>query len=112
MQERLKAGLWVEAQLRVCDINCLFAAVVKKGDSDSGSVLIKHNRFHDGCAVFVPVTTMEGARGWMHGLKEAYVNERDADAYIARQVKRDPDVWVIEIEDQKNTYELDAPLVE
>jgi len=37
--------------------------------------------------------------------------EADADAYIARQVARDPDLWVLEIEDRKGAYELDGKVV-
>jgi hypothetical protein len=33
------------------------------------------------------------------------------DAYIARHVARDPDVWVLEIEDRKGTYQLDGKVV-
>ncbi|WP_417830691.1 DUF1491 family protein [Terasakiella sp.] len=112
MSDRLKAGLWVQAQLRVCDINFISAMVIRKGDPDSGSVFLKLNRFSEGCAVFVPVTTIEGERGWMHGLKNGFVDERDCDAYINRQVTRDPDLWVLEIEDPKKQYQLDATLVE
>lgn len=112
VSDRLKAGLWVQAQLRVCDINFISAMVIRKGDADSGSILLKINRFTEGCAVFVPITTMDGAHGWMHGLKGGYVDERDCDAYIRRQVDRDPDLWVLEIEDPKNQYELDGELVQ
>jgi len=48
----------------------------------------------------------------MHGLKNGFVDERDCDAYINRQVARDPDLWVLEIEDPKNQYQLDATLVQ
>jgi len=112
VSDRLKAGLWVQAQLRVCDINFISAMVIRKGDPDSGSVLLKLNRFAGGCAVLVPVTTIDGTRGWMHGLKGGYSDERACDEYIRRQMDRDPDLWVIEIEDPKKQYELDATLVE
>lgn len=112
MSDRLKAGLWVQSQLRLCDINFISAMVVRKGDPDSGSVLLKVNRFGGGCAVFTPITTIDGDRGWMHGLKGGFVGERECDDYIRRQMDRDDDLWVVEIEDPKNQYELDAKLVE
>ena len=37
--------------------------------------------------------------------------EAEADAYIARQVTRDPDLWVLEIEDRKGTYKIDGKIV-
>lgn len=112
MSDRLKAGLWVKAQLRMCDINFISAMVIRRGDEDSGSVLLKLNRFNEGCAVFAPITTIEGERGWMHGLKGGYVDERSCDDYIRRQIERDDDLWVLEIEDPKSVYELDAELVQ
>jgi hypothetical protein len=39
------------------------------------------------------------------------VAEAEADAYIARHVARDPDVWVLEIEDRKGQYQLDGKVV-
>jgi len=112
VSDRLKAGLWVQSQLRVCDINFIPAMIIRKGDEDSGSVLLKLNRFNDGCAVLTPITTIDGERGWMHGLKEGFTEERACDDYIRRQTARDEDLWVLEIEDMKNQYELDAELVE
>ena len=39
------------------------------------------------------------------------VSEAEADAYIERQVKYDPDVWVLEIEDRRGQYKLDGKVV-
>jgi hypothetical protein len=39
------------------------------------------------------------------------VAEADADAYIARQRGRDPDLWVIEIESASPDAVLDTPVL-
>ena len=39
------------------------------------------------------------------------VSEAEADAYIERQVKYDPDVWILEIEDRRGQYQMDGKIV-
>jgi len=39
------------------------------------------------------------------------VAEADADAYIARQRGRDPDLWVIEIDKASPDAVLDGPII-
>jgi len=39
------------------------------------------------------------------------MEEREADDYIGRRLKIDPDLWVLEIEDPKGLYEFDGKIV-
>ena len=107
----LTTALWVSAQVRLCDRAFIPAAVVRRGDPDGGTVLVKVNRFEAGVTVYSQATTLDGEPAWSRGTGPDPVAEADADAYIARQVARDPDVWVIEIEDRKGNYRIDGTVV-
>ena len=107
----LTTGLWVSAQVRLCDRAFIPATIVRKGDPDVGTVLIKINRFEEGVTVFAQASTLDGDPAWSRGSGPKPVTEPEADAYIKRQVERDPDVWVIEIEDRKGAYKLDGKIV-
>ena len=107
----LTTGIWVSAQVRICDRNFIPATIVRRGDSDAGTVLVKVNRFEKGVTVYAQASTLDGEPGWNRGTGATPVTEAEADAYIERQVKYDPDVWVLEIEDRKSAYVLDGKIV-
>ena len=110
MEARLKAGVWVKAHLRRCAVEGIQAVIVRHGDDTAGSVLIKLNRLDGGCMVLSPSNRGDGVRIWLRATGAGTVPESDADGYIARQVKRDPDLWVIEIEDRQGRHCLDDPV--
>jgi GMP synthase (glutamine-hydrolysing) len=86
--------------------------VVRRGDSEAGALFLKINGFQAGCRVFSGVVTPQGGAGWMLATGPVPVPEKDADAYLARQIRYDADLWIVEIEDPKGTFDLLEPLVD
>lgn len=111
MEPRLKTGLWVKALIRRCDLAAIAVAVVSRGDGNSGAVLIKLNSRDDGCAVLTQARGPDGELLWMRATGPSVVAEADADAYISRQRRRDPDLWVVEIESGSLANVLDGRIV-
>ena len=111
MQPRLKSGLWVQALIRRYDGQAIPATVVRRGDADAGAILVKVNRRERGCIVLNRVQDETGELVWRHATGATPVDEAAADAYVARQVGRDPDLWVIEIEDRGSEIVLDGTTV-
>jgi len=111
MEARLKSGIWVMAVIRRCELAAIGVAVAARGDADAGAVLLKLNGRDAGCAVLSQTRRPDGALVWMRATGPAPVPEADADAYIARQRGRDPDLWVIEIDNASSEGVLDGPIL-
>ncbi len=111
MEARLKTGLWIKALIRRCDLAAVAIAVVQKGDADSGAVLLKFNDRDTGCAVLAQARGPDGELLWLRATGQAPVAETEADAYISRQTRRDPDLWVVEIESGAPGTIIDGPIV-
>ncbi len=101
MEARIKTEYWVHAHLRRCAIAAVPAFVVRRGDNERGMVLVKINTLDSGCRVLTQARDLDGQLGWMAALDGTLAPEAEADAYIARQTARDPDLWVVEIEDRE-----------
>ena len=107
----LKAGIWVQAQIKIYDKNALPVVVGRHDDPDAGAILLKLNRFDADYEVLTQVRTAEGNRAWMRSTGDNPVQETAADAYIERQLKFDRAFWVLEIEDSDCRYEIDGEVI-
>ncbi len=110
MEPRVKAGIWVSMATRLSDISGRPAAVLRKGDPDSGGILCVL-RGREGLVVLSQIRDAEGRPAWMRATGAAPVDDATADAYVERQVKRDPDLWVVEFEAPDLKPPFEAKLV-
>jgi hypothetical protein len=98
MATRLASGVWVSAyltRLRLADIP---AYVTAKGDAEAGAVVVKVALLDGNARAFERRSDlMTGARAW---ILLAEGPETEVDALLARTRSRDPDLWVIELEDR------------
>ena len=96
-EPRVKAGLWVSMALRMGDSDGRPGVVLRKGDPDAGACwwCCTATKGLTCCRRFA---TPRSEVAWMRGTGAAPVDQATADAYIARQVKFDPDLWVLEFE--------------
>ena len=110
-EPRLKSSLWVQAQLRLCDLAIIPLVVMRRGDPDAGAILIKLDRGRQGFMVLARGFSPDGRRAWIRATGDQPIAEADADAYLTRQIGFDPDVWVLAIEDTAGRYEPDGQTV-
>jgi hypothetical protein len=110
MQPRLKPGIFVRAVIRRAEVAGAQGYVVKKGSEDAGAVLIKISRLDGSCTVLNQVTVGDGERAWARPLGEA-CDDAKASAWFEKQMKFDPDLWIVEIEDREGRAFVDEKIV-
>lgn len=109
-EPRVKTQLWVQAALRLSDGAGRPGVVVRRGDADAGSVVVVL-RGRAGISVLSQARTAEGAPAWLRATGAAAVDEAAAEAYLARQVARDPDLWILEFEAPDLTPPFEARIL-
>ncbi len=106
MNVRLATGVWVAAYLARLRSAGLAAYVVAKGDPTAGAVVVKVVRPGGMVRAMARRFDFEtGARVWAV-LAEG--EEREVDALLVRERGRDPDLWLIDVEDMGGMGLLDA----
>jgi len=108
---RIATELWVMAHIRRCTAQGIVATVVKRGDDWGGAVVIKLNLLGPGCRVLTQSRDVDGNIAWLQAKDGAILSDAEADEYIARQTARDPDLWVLEIEDRDGRIPFDGKLL-
>lgn len=96
----LSSDIWVYALIRRAELGGAFAMILRKGDARAGAVLVKiANRRSGETRLYTEATRADGERVWMQPIGSQA--ETDLDAYIERAARIDPDIWVVEIEDNE-----------
>jgi hypothetical protein len=110
---RLKSAIWVAAYVRRCHIEGAFAAVRRRGAEEAGAIFVKLNRLDGTAELFAPApqSAFDQARP-TDRLFSRYFGEQPApevkvEERLARELRFDPDVWIVEVEDRAGRNFLD-----
>lgn len=108
MSGHLPTALWVDATLKTLADTGTYYYFIQKGNHGSGMVMLKLNGLKGRVRLIEQQRNfMTDAIEWIDSLDQEYVEESNADAYIHRAITRDPDLWVVEIEDEAMTNPFD-----
>jgi hypothetical protein len=107
----LPTDVWAGALIRRAELAGAFAMVLRKGDARAGTVLVKVIDRRDRRArLYSEAFRGDGERVWMEPVRAD--SEAELDAYVERQVGRDPDLWLVEIDDAEGRHFLTEPVEE
>jgi len=107
---RLKAGIFVRATIRRAEVAGAAAFVVRKGSEEAGAILLKISRLDGTSMVLSQARRGEGELVWVKPLGDA-ADDAAAAKYFEKQIRFDPDLWIVEIEDREGRTFVDEPVV-
>ena len=101
---RLKTHIRVSAILRRAQGAGAFAAVLRRGDPDAGAlwVIVRHGAE---LMRYTEQMAMSGAREWY---QDGPFDEMELGSKTNKAVDRDPDIWIVEVEDAQGRAFLDG----
>jgi hypothetical protein len=103
MEPRLQSSVLVSALIKRAEAEGGFAAVLAKGDSSAGSILVILVERGGKPRFLERVLQPNGSYAWQDTGGEIAVNDEEAGKFLAKRRKFDPDLWILE---------LDVPSVE
>ena len=109
---RLKSSIWVAAYLRRCQTAGVFGAVRRRGAEEAGAVFIKVALLDGNAVLYVPApqTVYDDSRPierlFMPTSKQP-LPEQSVEERLQKEIRFDPDAWIVEIEDRAGRHFLD-----
>ena len=110
MSSRLKSGIFVRALIRRVEVAGAQAYVAKKGAEEAGAIFLKISKLDGTCTILNQARMGEGELVWSRPLGES-CDEARAAAYFEKQMKFDPDLWIVEIEDRQGRTFVDEKVI-
>src|ERR1044071_7667532 len=102
---RLKSNIWVAAYLRRCQTEGVFGAIRRRGAEEAGAVFVKVALLDGNAMLYTP-----GPRPFYEDsapvervfapVSREPVPEQSVEERLAKEIRFDPDVWIVETEDR------------
>lgn len=110
MSARLKTGFYVRALIRRAEIGGASVYVVRRGAEEAGALILKLTKPDGTLTVLSRATRGEGERVWIKPLGDP-ADPAGTAKYFEKQIRFDPDLWILEIEDREGRAFVDEPIV-
>lgn len=109
---RLKSAIFVAALVRRASVEGAFAVVARRGAEEAGAIFVKVLAPDGTAALYGPAPQSAFDESFPAERKFTEIvppgrPEAEAEARIGRELKFDPDIFVVEIEDRQGRHFLD-----
>jgi hypothetical protein len=109
---RLKSSIWVAAYLRRCQTAGVFGAVRRRGAEEAGAVFVKVASLDGNAMLYVPApqAVYDDSRPierLFMPTSKAPVPEPSVEERLQKEIRFDPDAWIVETEDRTGRHFLD-----
>ncbi|GLS44832.1 DUF1491 family protein [Methylobacterium brachythecii] len=107
---RLRADFWVSAHLRRLAVEGIPAVQRRRGSPEAGAIFLKVDRLNGTADLYGPapqalIEADDGERRFAAILTGA--DSPDVETRIAKEIRFDEDLWIIEIDDRDGRHGLE-----
>jgi len=110
MLPRVISAIQVKAIIRRAELAGAHAFMVRRGQEEAGALFLKLSRLDGSFTVLNQARRGDGELVWTRPLGDS-ADESAVNAYLEKQLRFDPDLWILEIEDSQGRAFVDDPVV-
>lgn len=103
----LRADIWVAAYLRRANIEGAFATLRRRGASEAGAIFVMVDRLDGRLALYEPAPSEDGERRFIRAHAAEYIEAPEATERLQRQLRFDPDIWIVDVDSRDGAHWLD-----
>ncbi|MDP4021766.1 DUF1491 family protein [Methylobacterium sp. NEAU 140] len=109
--QRLRSDFWVSAHLRRLGVEGIPAVLRRRGAAEAGAVFVKVDRLDGTADLYGPapqaLIEAEDAGERRFSVLIAGGTPLDAEERLAKEIRFDSDLWIVEIDDRQGRHYLD-----
>lgn len=108
---RIKSDFWVSAHLRLCALNGIDAVLRRRGAAEAGAIFVVVDRLDGSADLYGPAPPSfehEDRGGRIFAPVLSRVMPLDIEARMQREIRFDPDLWWIAIDDREGRCLLEV----
>lgn len=106
---RLRSDFWVSAYLRRCGVEGVEAALRRRGAAEAGAIFVKVDCLDGTASLYGPAPQLflddTGERLFAPVLRD--VMPLEVEERVQRELRFDPDLWLVEVDDREGRHFLD-----